>query len=232
MPFYGFYWDPTYILVIIAMALSLFASFGVNATFSKYKKVRTIRDITGSEAARKILDMNGLQHIRVERVSGNLTDHFDPKANVIRLSDATYDNTSVAAVGVAAHEAGHAVQHAIGYAPIKIRNSIVPVVNIGNSLSMPLFIIGLIMGNLGLAFAGVILFSLVLVFQLVTLPVELNASSRAIKILDETRMLYEDEVGPAKKVLRAAAMTYVAAVASTALQLLRLLLILNSRRDD
>ena len=232
MPYYGFYWDPTYVLVIIAMALSLFASFGVNATFSKYKKVRTIRDITGSEAARKILDMNGLQHIRVERVSGNLTDHFDPKANVIRLSDATYDNTSVAAVGVAAHEAGHAVQHATGYAPIKIRNSIVPVVNIGNSLSMPLFIIGLIMGNLGLAFAGVILFSLVLVFQLVTLPVELNASSRAIKILDETRMLYEDEVGPAKKVLRAAAMTYVAAVASTGLQLLRLLLILNGRRDD
>jgi Zn-dependent membrane protease YugP len=232
MPYYGFYWDPTYVLVIIAMALSLFASFGVKTTFTKYKKVRTLRDITGAEAARKILDMNGLQHIRVERISGDLTDHFDPKNNVIRLSDSTYADTSVAAVGVAAHEAGHAVQHATGYAPIKIRNSIVPVVNIGSSLSMPLFIIGLIMGSYGLAFAGVILFSLVLVFQLVTLPVELNASSRAIRILDETRMLYEDEVGPAKKVLKAAAMTYVAAVASTALQLLRLLLILNGRRDD
>lgn len=232
MPFYGFYWDPTYVLVIIAMALSLFASFGVKATFTKYKKVRTLRDITGAEAARKILDMNGLQHIKVERISGDLTDHFDPKNNVIRLSDSTYADTSVAAVGVAAHEAGHAVQHATGYAPIKVRNSIVPVVNIGSSLSMPLFFIGLIMGSFGLAFAGVILFSLVLVFQLVTLPVEFNASTRAIRILDETRMLYEDEVGPAKKVLNAAAMTYVAAVASTALQLLRLLLILNGRRDD
>lgn len=232
MPFYGFYWDPTYVLVIIAMALSLFASFGVKATFTKYKKVRTLRDITGAEAARKILDMNGLQHIKVERISGDLTDHFDPKNNVIRLSDSTYADTSVAAVGVAAHEAGHAVQHATGYAPIKVRNSIVPVVNIGSSLSMPLFFIGLIMGSFGLAFAGVILFSLVLVFQLVTLPVEFNASTRAIRILDETRMLYEDEVGPAKKVLNAAAMTYVAAVASTALQLLRLLIILNGRRDD
>ena len=232
MPFYGFYWDPTYVLVIIAMALSLFASFGVKATFTKYKKVRTLRDITGAEAARKILDMNGLQHIKVERISGDLTDHFDPKNNVIRLSDSTYADTSVAAVGVAAHEAGHAVQHATGYAPIKVRNSIVPVVNIGSSLSMPLFFIGLIMGSFGLAFAGVILFSLVLVFQLVTLSVEFNASTRAIRILDETRMLYEDEVGPAKKVLNAAAMTYVAAVASTALQLLRLLLILNGRRDD
>ncbi len=227
-----FYYDPTYILVIFAFLLSIFASFGVKATYAKYSKVHTQRGITGAQAARKILDMNGLQHIRVERISGELTDHFDPGANVIRLSDSTYDNYSVAAVGVAAHEAGHAVQHSVGYAPIKIRNSIVPIVNIGSQLSMPLFFIGLILGMTKLAFIGVILFSFALVFQLITLPVEFNASSRAIKILDETNMLYDDEVRPAKKVLRAAAMTYVAAVASTAIQLLRLLLILNNRRDD
>lgn len=227
-----YYWDPTYILVIFALLLSMFASFGVNATFNKYKKVKTQRGITGSDAARRVLDMNGLQHIRIERISGNLTDHFDPRAGVIRLSDATYDDTSVAAVGVAAHEAGHAVQHAVGYTPIKVRNSIVPIVNIGNVLSMPLFVIGLILGATGLSYLGVLLFSLTLVFQLVTLPVEFNASRRAITILDESMMLYEDEIGPAKKVLRSAAMTYVAAVAATALQLLRFLLILNSRRDD
>ena len=231
MPFY-YYWDPTYVLVIAAMLLSMFASFGVNATFNKYKKQRTARNITGAEAARRVLDMNGLQHIRIERISGNLTDHFDPKAGVIRLSDATYDDTSVAAVGVAAHEAGHAVQHAVGYAPIKIRNSIIPVVNIGNALSMPLFLIGLLLNMLGLAYLGVILFSLTLVFQVVTLPVEFNASRRAIAILDNSMMLYEDEIKPAKKVLKAAAMTYVAAVAATALQLLRFLLIIGSRRDD
>lgn len=227
-----YYWDPTYVLVIIAMLLSMFASFGVNATFNKYKKQRTARNITGADAARRVLDMNGLQHIRIERISGNLTDHFDPKAGVIRLSDATYNDTSVAAVGVAAHEAGHAVQHAVGYAPIKIRNSIIPVVNIGNALSMPLFLIGLLLNMLGLAYLGVILFSLTLVFQLVTLPVEFNASRRAISILDNSMLLYEDEIGPAKKVLKAAAMTYVAAVAATALQLLRFLLIIGSRRDD
>lgn len=227
-----FYWDSTYILVIIAMLLSLFASFGVKTTFAKYQKMKTARGITGAEAARRVLDMNGLQHIGIERVSGELTDHFDPRSNVIRLSDSTYNDTSVAAVGVAAHEAGHAVQHATGYTPIKVRNAIVPVVNIGSQLAMPLFIIGLLLNFLNLAYAGVILFSFALVFQLVTLPVELNASSRAIKILDSSMLLYEDEIKPAKKVLKAAAMTYVAAVAATALQLLRLLLILNRRRDD
>lgn len=227
-----YYWDSTYILVIIAFALSMFASFGVKTTFAKYKEQRTIRGITGEQAARRILDMNGLQDIRVERVSGELTDHFDPSARVIRLSDSTFSDTSVAAVGVAAHEAGHAVQHAVGYVPIKIRNAIVPVVNIGSRLSMPLFIIGLLLNMLNLAYIGVIMFSLALAFQVITLPVELNASSRAIKILDESMMLYEEEIKPAKKVLRAAAMTYVAAVAATALQLLRLLLILNRRRDD
>lgn len=227
-----YYYDPTYILVILALILSLLASFGVKVTFSKYKNVKTKRSITGSEAARRILDMNGLHNIRVERISGDLTDHFDPSANVIRLSDQTYDNTSVAAVGVAAHEAGHAVQHSVGYLPIKLRNSIVGIVNIGSRLSMPLFILGLILGMTQLAYLGVILFSFALVFQLITLPVELNASKRAVRILDESNILYEDELKPCKKVLTAAALTYVAAVASTALQLLRLVLILNNRRDD
>ena len=230
MPFF-YYYDPTYVLVLIAFALSMFASFGVNATFSRYKKVRSGRGITGSEAARKILDGNGLYNVRVEYISGNLNDHFDPKSNVIRLSDATYNDSSVAAIGVAAHEAGHAVQHATGYLPIKLRNSIVPVVNISTSLSMPLFLIGLLLGYAGLTMLGIILFSASLLFQLVTLPVEFNASNRAIKILDTSGMLEDGELKGAKKVLRAAGMTYVAAAAASALQLLRLLLIANRRRD-
>lgn len=227
-----YYMDPTYVLVIFAFILSLIASFGVKRTFAKYSEVKNARGMTGRDAARQILDRNGLGNVNIEHVAGDLTDHFDPKANVIRLSDATYNSTSVAAIGVAAHEAGHAVQHAVGYKPIKVRNSIVPFVNIGSSLSMPLFFIGLLMGLEQLAFLGVILFSAVLVFQLVTLPVEFNASSRALEILDSTGMLSVTEVKQAGKVLKAAAMTYVAAVASTALQLLRLLLILNNRRRD
>ena len=227
-----YYYDATYILVIAALLLSLFASFGVKMTYAKYQKQPTARGITGADAARRVLDMNGLQHIRIEHISGELTDHFDPSANVIRLSDSTYADNSVAAVGVAAHEAGHAVQHAVGYLPIKVRNAIVPVVNIGSRFSLPLFFIGLLLGSFNLAALGVALFSLAFIFQIVTLPVEFNASSRAIKILDESNLLYDDEIKPAKKVLKAAAMTYVAAVASTALQLLRLVLILNGRRRD
>ena len=226
-----YYYDSTYILVIIAFALSMFASFGVKSTFAKYDKKLSYRGITGADAARRILDANGLYNIRIERVSGNLSDHFDPSAGVIRLSDSTYNSTSVAAIGVAAHGCGHAVQHAQGYVPIKLRNSIVPIVNIGNSLSMPLFFIGLLLGMTELAFAGALLFGLVLIFQLVTLPVEFNASTRAIKILDGMAILDSDELRGTKKVLSAAAMTYVAAVASTALQLLRLLMIVNNRRD-
>lgn len=226
-----YYYDSTYILVLIAFALSMFASFGVNATFARYKKVRSSRGMTGADAARKILDDNGLSNVRIEHISGNLNDHFDPKSNVIRLSDATYGDSSVAAIGVAAHEAGHAVQHATGYKPIKVRNSIVPVVNISTSLSMPLFLIGLLLDFAGLTFLGIILFSASLLFQLVTLPVEFNASNRALKILNSSYMLDEDELSGAKKVLRAAGMTYVAAVAASALQLLRLLVIANRRRD-
>lgn len=229
---YGYGLDPTYILVIIAFLLTMFASFGVKSTFNKYNKVHSGRGMTAAMAARKILDANGLHNIRLERVAGDLTDHFSPKENVIRLSDATYNSTSVAAIGVAAHECGHAVQHQVGYVPIKIRNSIVPIVNISNTLAMPIFLIGLILNIANLAMFGAILFGAVFVFQLVTLPTEINASRRAMKTLDSMYILEGDELKGAKKTLTAAAMTYVAAVASSALQLLRLLLIANNRRRD
>lgn len=229
---FGYYGvDPTYVLVIIAFALTLFASFGVKSTFNKYDKVYSSRGITAAEAARKILDANGLRNIRIEHVSGELTDHFSPKESVIRLSDSTYNSTSVAAIGVAAHECGHAVQHQVGYVPIKIRNGIVPFVNVCNWASMPLFIIGLIMGSFGLAMAGAILFGAVLVFQLVTLPTEINASRRAMKTIEGMYLLDGDELTGARKTLTAAAMTYVAAVASTAMQFLRLVLLANRRRN-
>ena len=227
-----YFYDPTYLLVIIGFLLASFASMGVNVTFKKYEKVKSMRNYTGADAARRILDANGLHNVRVEHISGNLTDHYDPKSDVIRLSDATYASTSVAAIGVAAHEAGHAVQHAEGYVPIKVRNSMVPAVNICSTLAMPIFIIGLIIGAMGLANVGIILFSAALLFQLITLPVEFNASHRAIKILDSSAMLEEDELRGAKKVLSAAAMTYVAAAVSSALQILRLVLLTNSRRRD
>lgn len=226
------FYDQTYFLVIIGFLLAAFASTGVQRAFNKYSKVRSVRHYTGRDTARKILDENGLYNVRVENISGDLTDHFDPSANVIRLSDSTYNSDSVAAIGVAAHEAGHAVQHAEGYAPIKVRNSMVPAVNLCSTLAMPLFIIGLLLGAVNLANVGIILFSVALIFQLVTLPVEFDASRRAIKILDSSAMLDEDELAGAKKVLRAAAMTYVAAALSSALQLLRLVLLSNSRRRD
>ncbi|MCR4692804.1 MAG: zinc metallopeptidase [Firmicutes bacterium] len=227
-----YFYDSTYVLVLIGFLLASFASVGVQSAFNKYSKVKSMRHYTGKDAARKILDENGLYDVRVENISGNLTDHFDPSANVIRLSDSTYNSDSFAAIGVAAHEAGHAVQHAVGYVPIRVRNSIIPAVNLCSTLAMPLFIIGLLLGMTNLANVGIILFSGALIFQLVTLPVEFDASHRAIKILDSSAMLDEDELSGAKKVLRAAAMTYVAAVLASALQLLRLVLISNSRRRD
>ena len=228
---FSYYFDPTYVLVIIAFLLTLFASMGVKSTFSKYNDVRSSRGITAASAARQILDANGLQNIRIEHVSGDLTDHYSPNENVIRLSDSTYNSTSVATIGVAAHECGHAVQHQVGYVPIKIRNGIVPIVNVCNMLSMPIFIIGLILGLGRLAMVGAILFGAVLVFQLVTLPTEINASRRAMKTLESMYLLEGDELTGARKTLTAAAMTYVAAVASTALQFLRLVLLANRRRD-
>ena len=226
------YIDPTYILVIIGFLLASLASTGVQRTFNKYAKVISSRHYTGKDAARKILDENGLYDIRIENISGELTDHYDPSANVIRLSDSTYASDSVAAIGVAAHEAGHAVQHAEGYVPIKLRNSMVPAVNLCSKIALPLFIIGLILQSVDMANIGIILFASALLFQIVTLPVEFNASRRAIKILDSSAMLDEEELNGAKKVLKAAAMTNVAAALASALQLLRLVLINNSRRRD
>ncbi len=226
---YGWY-DPTYMLVIIGLVITMIASANVNSTFKKYDKVKSYRGITGAMAARKILDANGLHHIRVERISGNLTDHYSPKEGVIRLSDSTHDSTSIAALGVAAHECGHAVQHQVGYAPIKVRNSIVPFVNICNYLSIPIIILGIILGATGLAMVGVYLFCGVLAFQVITLPTETNASKRAIDTLQSMAILDDEEIKGTKKVLNAAAMTYFAAVASTTLQLLRLLLLVQGNR--
>lgn len=227
---YGYYYDPTYILVVIGFLLTLFASFGVQSTFKKYDKISNSRGLTGASAARKILDMNGLHNIRIEHTQGNLTDHYSPNEGVIRLSDATYNSDSVAAIGVAAHECGHAVQHQVGYLPIKIRNGIVPGVNLCNRLAMPVFIIGLLLGSGSLALLGAVLFGAVLVFQVVTLPTEINASRRALRTLEDSYMLEGAELKGARKTLTAAAMTYVAAVAATALQFLRLLALANRRR--
>ncbi len=231
LPF--FYYDPTWILLLPAIILSIWASARVNSTFRKYSQVYNRFGLTGADAARRILDMNGLYNVRIERVSGDLTDHYDPRSNVVRLSDATYSSQSVGAIGVAAHEVGHAVQHATGYAPIKIRNSIVPVVNICNVLSMPIILLGVILSyNQTMVDIGIILFSATVLFQLITLPVEFNASSRALNTLETQNMLASDELQGARKVLRAAAMTYVAAALSSFMSLLRLILLFGGRNRD
>ncbi len=226
-----FYFDWTWILLIPAMILSMWAQANVNGTFNKYSKVNNRFGYTGAEVARRILDMNGLYSVKIERVNGNLTDHFDPRTNVVRLSEATYDSTSVGAIGVAAHEVGHAVQHATGYTAIKIRNAIVPAVNICNMMSMPILILGLFL-SYTLVELGIILFSATVLFQLITLPVEFNASSRAIKTLEGQNLLTTDETAGAKKVLSAAALTYVAAAFSAIMSLLRIILIFGNRRRD
>lgn len=232
--YYPMFYDPTYILVMIGVVICLLASAKMNSTFSKYSRVRSHSGMTGKEAAEALLHREGIYDVRVEYVAGNLTDHYDPRSKVLRLSDATYQQTSVAAIGVAAHECGHAIQHARGYAPLSIRSALVPVANFGSSIAWPLIIVGLIMNSqtsqlfLNL---GVIAFSMAVLFQIVTLPVEFNASRRALKILGNTGMLYPDEVRETRKVLTAAALTYVAGAASAILQLLRLIMISNSRRD-
>jgi Zn-dependent membrane protease YugP len=218
-------------LVIIGLIITLIASANVNNTFKKYDKVLSRRGLTGAQAARKILDANGLHSVRVERVSGKLTDYFNPKENVIRLSDATYNSTSIAALGVAAHECGHAVQHQVGYTPIKVRNAIVPAVNICSHLAIPLILIGMIFAIENLAMLGVILYATVFAFQIITLPTETNASSRAVSTLYSMAILDEDELRGTKKVLSAAAMTYFASAAATALQVLRFFLIVSRNRS-
>ena len=233
-----FYFDPTYLLLIPALILSLWASSRVSSTFNKYSRTPSRNGITGAQAARRVLDSHGLYHVQIEFVRGNLTDHYDPSAQVLRLSENVYGNTSTAAIGVACHEAGHAIQHAEAYAPLKLRKAIIPITNIGSRIGIYLFMIGLLINGfagsqsifgMGMAWAGIALFSFTTVFQLLTLPTEFDASSRALREIERTGILYADELPSAKKVLNAAAMTYVAALAVSITQLLRLVLILGSR---
>lgn len=230
------YLDWTYIVLVLpCVLLSLYASARVNSTFKRYSTQRSVRNLTGAQAAERVLRANGIANVRIERVSGNLTDHYDPKTNVIRLSDNVYANTSTAAIGVACHEAGHAVQYAEGYGPIRLRAAIIPVTNIGSRLAMPLILAGLLLETLSgvlfnLVYVGILCFSLSLIFQVVTLPVEFNASSRALRAISQTGLLNDNEMVGARKTLRAAAMTYVAATAVSLAQLLRLLMLFGGRR--
>ena len=232
------YFDWTYIVLVMPCVLfSLWASSSVNSTFKKYSSQMSRRGITGAQAAERVLRSNGVSGVRIERVNGNLTDHYDPRTNVIRLSDSVYGNTSTAAIGVACHEAGHAVQYAQSYAPIKLRAAIIPITNIGSKLAMPLILIGLLFAvfeNLSYTFVylGIACFGLSLVFQLVTLPVEFNASRRALAAIETGELLTEEEQKGARNTLQAAAMTYVAATAVALAQLLRLILIFGRRRRD
>lgn len=223
-----YYYDWTFIILIPALLLGLYAQWKVNSTFKKYSGIKNSRGLTGAEVARRILDANGLYDTKISHIAGSLTDNYNPKTNTVSLSDATYSSTSVAAVGVAAHECGHAVQHATGYVPISIRSALIPITNIGSSMSWIIFAVGLIFGSYNLAMIGVILFSTTAVFQAVTLPVEFNASSRALKTLEDSFILEGDEIPYARKVLSAAALTYVAALISSLAQILRLLLIAMS----
>ncbi len=234
MPLYGYYFDPTYILVVVGAVICLIASARVNTTFNKYNRVRSMSGMTGAQAAEHILHTAGIYDVSVQHISGNLTDHYDPRNKVLRLSDSTYGSSSVAAVGVTAHECGHAIQHQKDYAPLSIRSAIVPLANFGSFLAWPLIVIGLFItsstGSL-LINIGILCFSLAVLFQLVTLPVEFNASSRAVRILGETGILAQEELKGTKKVLKAAALTYVAGAAASILQLLRLVLLAGRRND-
>ena len=236
MYYYGF--DMTYVLLVLpCILLSLWASYYVKTTFNKYANQRSMRGLTGAQAAQRVLQTNGVAGVRIERVAGSLTDHYDPKTNVIRLSDDVYNSTSVSAIGVACHEAGHAVQYARSYGPIMLRAAIIPVTNLGSKLAMPLILLGLLLSftadvSYFFVYLGIACFGFSLVFQLVTLPVEFNASRRAIQAIEETGILTVDEQVGAKKTLKAAAMTYVAATAVALAQLLRLIMVFGRRRRD
>lgn len=231
---YGYYYfDPTYILVIVCAIISLFASARVEAVFNKYSRVAAASGLTGAEAAQRILHAAGIYDVSVEHVSGKLSDHYDPGKKVLRLSDSTYSSRSVAAIGVAAHECGHAIQHQQEYAPLSLRTFLVPVTNIASKAAIPIIILGCILSyNQTLIQVGIFAFSFAVIFQLVTLPVEFNASSRALTMLKEQQILDQYEVPMSRKVLRAAAMTYVAAAAASIIQLLRLILLFGGRRRD
>ncbi len=230
----GYYFDPTWILVIIGAVLSMAASAKVNSTFNKYSKVRSMTGVTGEDAAKRLLNSQGIYDVTVRPVKGQLTDHYDPRTKTVNLSESVFHSTSVAAIGVAAHECGHAMQDNVGYVPLKLRGAIVPVANIGSQAAFPLIIIGVLIGGMGspLVNIGLILFSLAVIFQLITLPVELNASRRAITLLDQVGILGGQEVNQTRKVLGAAALTYVAALAASVLQLLRLVILFGGRRDN
>ena len=230
MPLFGFYFDPTYIFVIIGALICAIASFNVSATYKRYSEVTNRRGLTAEAVAAQMLREAGIHDVRIEHVAGNLTDHYSPKEKVLRLSDSVYGSTSVAAIGVAAHECGHAIQHHKKYVPLTLRSAAVPMANIGSFIYWPVIILGIIMGNPTMAMAGVILFSFVVVFQLITLPVEFNASNRAMAILRERDILAETELKHAGKVLGAAALTYVASLFNSILQLLRLIIL--ARNDD
>ncbi len=230
MGFYGF--DSTYLLLIIGLLISLAASAKLKSTFAAYRRVNSMSGLTGAQAAQRILRAAGIYDVNIVPVSGELTDHYDPRAKEVRLSQSSYNQTSLAAVGVAAHECGHAIQHAVNYAPLNIRSSLVPVANLGSTLAWPVFLAGFIFAMEPLLTAGIVLFSAAVLFQLVTLPVEYNASSRALKMLESTGILAPDENYGARKVLRAAALTYVAALLSSILQLLRLVILAGGRRRD
>ena len=230
----GYYFDPTWILVIIGAVLSMAASAKVNSTFNKYSKVRSMTGMTGEDAAKRLLNSQGIYDVTVRPVKGQLTDHYDPRTKTVNLSESVFHSTSVATIGVAAHECGHAMQDNVGYVPLKLRGAIVPVANIGSQAAFPLIIIGVLIGGMGspLVNIGLILFSLAVIFQLITLPVELNASRRAITLLDQVGILGGQEVNQTRKVLGAAALTYVAALAASVLQLLRLVILFGGRRDN
>lgn len=232
MMFGLFRFDWTILLLVPGIFFAVWAQFKVQSTYKQYSRYPTKRGMTGAQAARRILDQNGLSHVRIEHIRGHLNDHFDPRANVIRLSDAVHDSASPAAIGVAAHEAGHAVQYAQKYFPMKVRALIIPATRFGSVMAIPLFFIGLIFAYEPLMLAGILLYATIALFQLATLPVEFNASGRAIKILRASGNLTEDELGAARQVLTAAALTYVAALVSSLLTLLRLLILANGRRRD
>lgn len=229
--YYGF--DPLYFLILISVVIAMVVQYKVKSTYSKYSRVRSDLGLTGAQAAQKILNMNGIYDVSIQHIAGDLTDNYNPRNKVLSLSDAVYNSTSIAAIGVAAHECGHAIQHDVGYAPLLIRNTIAPVVNIASSLSWIFIAAGLFFGmSPTLIDVGIIMFSLAVLFELITLPVEFNASGRALTILSDSGMLYPDETAGAKKVLSAAAMTYVASALTAVLQLLRLIMLFGRRSDD